>query len=64
MSDGQMTIIGVNGNKHPNWDESRFHFAKNGSVYSIRISGVELKDAGFYTCGGNSPISFVVSVIR
>ena len=64
MSDGQMTIIGVNGEKHANWDEPRFHFAKNGSVYSVIISGAELKDAGTYACGSNSPVSFIVSVIR
>ena len=64
MSNGGMKIIAVSGKKHANWKEPRFAFGGSGSDYSVTISDVQLQDKGTYTCGGDKPVSFVVSVIR
>ena len=61
---GDYKIIGVNGKKHPKWDEPRFSFTNEDSVYKIQIEDVRLKDAGKYVCEGDTATSYVLSVIR
>ena len=63
-SNGKMQIIGVNGEKHLGFKETRYDFSSEGENYFIRISDVRLSDAGEFTCGSDSPTAFVVSVIR
>ena len=63
-ANGDMSIIGVNGGKHSNWNEPRHKFLNNGSYYSIQISDVHLNDAGKYTCGSDTAISFIITVLR
>ena len=47
-SNGDLNIIGVSGEKRPNWDEPRFHFYSNKSLYGIQITDVRMNDAGKY----------------
>ena len=60
---GDYRIIGVNGKKHPKWDEPRFEFSKDENDYVIKISDVQLKDAGKYVCEGDSSNSYLVAVV-
>ena len=63
-SQGDMKIIGVNGKKYSNWDEPRFAFSSEDRNYSIRISQVRLVDAGKYACGSDTPVTFILTVLR
>ena len=61
---GNVRIIGINGEKHTSFNEPRYVFSSKESVYKITISDVRLSDAGKYMCGGESPVTIIVSVIR
>ena len=61
---GDYRIIGLNGKKHPNWDEPRFQFSKDVNEYVIRITDIHLNDAGKYICEGDSSTAYLVTVIR
>ena len=65
-SAGDYRIIGLNGKKHPNWQEPRFEFFSqaNNNNFVIRISDVQLTDAGKYICEGDSSTAYLVSVMR
>ena len=57
-------IIGLNGNRHPNWKETRYSFFAEDQNYFLKISNVQLSDAGKFVCGSDSPITFMVTVMR
>ena len=61
---GDFHIIGAGGKRHPNWNEPRYSFLADDSVYFLRISDVGLSDAGRFVCGSDSPKTFVVTVMR
>ena len=61
---GDYKTIGVSGKKHPKWEEPRFFFSNDETVYKIKITDVKLVDAGTYVCEGDTATSYVVSVIR
>ena len=61
---GDYRIIGLNGQKHPNWDEPRFQFFKDANEYMIKITDIRLNDAGKYICEGDSSTAYLVTVIR
>ena len=61
---GDYRIIGLNGKKHPNWNEPRFEFLEDANEYFIKITDVRLKDAGKYICEGDSSTAYLVTVLR
>ena len=63
-STGDVTIIGVNGEKHAGWTDPRYTFVKSENVYSIQITDVRLKDAGKFICGSDKAVTFLVTVLR
>ena len=63
-SNGDFHIVGLNGERHPNWKETRYSFFNENTDHFLRITGVHLADAGRFVCGSDSPVSFIVTVIR
>ena len=63
-TDRDYNIIGINGKRHPNWKETRYEFSFEDGNYLLRISDVQLKDAGKFVCGSDSPVTFIVTVLR
>ena len=63
-ADGKYNIIGVNGKRHPNWNEPRHLFTVKDDAYSLKINDFHLSDAGIYVCASDSPKTFLVSVLR
>ena len=63
-SNGDVTIIGVNGEKHAGWTDSRYEFLREDQNYSIRISDVRPRDAGKFICGSEPAVAFIVTVVR
>ena len=61
---GDFHIVGANGKRHPNWNEPRYFFVTTKSEYFLRISDLQLADAGKFICGSDSPKSFVLTVLR
>ena len=61
---GDVTIIGVNGEKHAGWNNPRYSFTQNASTYSITISDVRLSDAGKFICGSDKAIAYIVTILR
>ena len=63
-SNGDVTIIGVNGEKHAGWTDSRYEFLREDQNYSIRIADVRPRDAGKFICGSEASVAFIVTVVR
>ena len=60
---GGYRIIGLNGKKHPNFNEPRFVFYKDANEYVIKISDIRLVDAGRFVCEGDTSTSYLVTII-
>ena len=63
-SNGDFHIIGLNGKRHPNWKERRYSFFNEDSDHFLKITDVQLIDAGRFVCGSDSPKSFIVTIMR
>ena len=61
---GDFHVIGANGKRYPNWNDQRYSFHAKKSEYFLQISDVELKDAGKFVCGSDSPKNFILAVLR
>ena len=64
VSPGDFHIIGFNGKRHPNWKEERYSFTSEGAKFVLTISDFQLKDAGKFVCGSDSPVTFLVTALR
>ena len=64
VANGGFHIIGLNGERHPNWKDSRYSFSAENSNHFLRISNLRLNDAGKFLCGSDSPITLIVTVLR
>ena len=64
VANGGFHVIGLNGKRHPNWKDPRYSFFSRESDHFLEISDLRLSDAGKFLCGSDSPVTFVVTVLR
>ena len=63
--DGLMKTLAISGTKpHPKLNEPRFEFSREENDYFLRISRVEIADAGKFVCDGDSYDVSVLTVMR